>query len=43
MAGIVLAFWQPWAAIAIYVTISAAWFLPDRRIELLKNARRDSV
>ena len=43
LAGIVLAFWQPWAAIVIYVTISAAWFLPDRRIELLKNARRDSV
>ncbi len=40
LAGIVLAFWQPWAAITIYVTISAAWFLPDRRIEMLKNARR---
>ena len=40
LTGIVLAFWQPWAAIAIYVTISAAWFLPDRRIELLKSARR---
>jgi len=43
MAGIVLAFWQPWAAIAIYVTISATWFLPDRRIELLKSARQDRV
>ena len=40
LTGIVLAFWQPWAAIAIYVTISAAWFLPDRRIEMLKSARR---
>ncbi len=43
LAGIVLAFWQPWAAIAIYVMISAAWFLPDRRIELLKNARQNRI
>jgi uncharacterized membrane protein len=32
-AGILLAFWQPWIAIAMYVLNAAAWFLPDRRIE----------
>jgi hypothetical protein len=32
-AGIALAFVHPWIAIAIYVGVSLAWFLPDRRIE----------
>jgi uncharacterized membrane protein len=37
-AGITLAFAAPWAAIAIYVAIAVAWFIPDRRIESeLKN------
>jgi uncharacterized membrane protein len=34
IAAIVLAFWQPFVSIAIYVAISLAWFLPDRRIEM---------
>jgi uncharacterized membrane protein len=43
VTAIVLAFWQPWIAIAIYIAISLAWFLPDRRIEMLKRARQDQV
>lgn len=38
LAAIVLAFWLPWAAIGVYVAISLAWFLPDRRIERAKDA-----
>jgi len=37
IAAIALAFVHPWIAIAIYVAVSLAWFLPDRRIE---SARR---
>jgi len=36
--AIVLAFYQPWIAIALYIANAAAWFLPDRRIELLKKS-----
>ena len=32
-----LAFVRPWIAIALYVAISMAWFLPDRRIEQAKT------
>ncbi|HLJ72537.1 MAG TPA: TMEM175 family protein [Roseiarcus sp.] len=35
--AILLAFWSPWAAIVVYVALSLAWFLPDRRIETLKR------
>jgi uncharacterized membrane protein len=38
LAAIVLAFWQPLVAIGVYVAISSAWFLPDRRIERAKDA-----
>jgi uncharacterized membrane protein len=31
--AIPLAFVTPWIAVAIYVIISAVWFVPDRRIE----------
>lgn len=31
--AIALAFWHPWIACAIYVTVAAIWFVPDRRIE----------
>src|SRR5215471_8416683 len=34
----VLAFYQPWIAIALYIANAAAWFLPDRRIESLKKS-----
>jgi uncharacterized membrane protein len=37
IAAIALAFVHPGIAIAIYVAVSLAWFLPDRRIE---SARR---
>ena len=36
--AIVLAFYQPWIAIALYIANAAAWFLPDRRIESLKTS-----
>jgi uncharacterized membrane protein len=33
VSAVVLAFVQPWAAIACYVTVAIMWFVPDRRIE----------
>jgi uncharacterized membrane protein len=36
LSAIVLAFWWPFAAIAVYVAVSLAWFVPDRRIEGMK-------
>jgi uncharacterized membrane protein len=32
MAGIVVALFEPWVAIAIYVGVAVAWLVPDRRI-----------
>jgi uncharacterized membrane protein YhhN len=32
-SGIALAFWWPWAALAIYVAVALMWLVPDRRIE----------
>ena len=28
-----LAFWQPWAAMAVYGAVAVLWLVPDRRIE----------
>jgi uncharacterized membrane protein len=33
MTGAVFAFYAPWIAIAIYIAVAAAWFVPDRRVE----------
>ncbi len=33
VAAMGLAFVSPWIAIAIYVAVAMAWFIPDRRIE----------
>jgi uncharacterized membrane protein len=33
MAGIVLAFVNPWISIALYVLVAVIWLVPDRRIE----------
>jgi uncharacterized membrane protein len=33
MIGAVVAFYAPWIAIAIYIAVSATWFVPDRRVE----------
>jgi uncharacterized membrane protein len=33
VGGIVLAFYQPWLSIALYVLVAAIWLVPDRRIE----------
>ena len=32
MAGIVVALFEPWVAIAIYVGVAVVWLVPDRRI-----------
>ncbi|MFA6960007.1 MAG: TMEM175 family protein [Opitutaceae bacterium] len=32
-AGIALACWQPWIAIALYSTVAVIWLVPDRSIE----------
>jgi uncharacterized membrane protein len=36
-SAILLAFWRPWIAILLYIAVAVAWFLPDRRIESLKE------
>lgn len=33
ISGIVLAFYQPWLSIALYVLVAVVWLVPDRRIE----------
>src|SRR5579875_2519406 len=33
IGGIVLAFFQPWLSIALYVAVAVIWLVPDRRIE----------
>jgi len=33
VAGIALAFFIPWASIALYVLVAVLWLVPDRRIE----------
>jgi len=33
LIAIPIAFWNPWLATVIYVTIAAIWLVPDRRIE----------
>ena len=38
LAGIVLAFVNPWISIALYLLVAVMWLIPDRRIE---NALRD--
>ena len=37
LAGIGLAFVNPWIAVACYVAVAVIWFLPDRRIERVLN------
>jgi uncharacterized membrane protein len=33
LAGVVVAFLEPWIAIALYVVVAIIWIVPDRRIE----------
>ena len=33
LAGIVVAFLEPWIAMALYVVVAIIWIVPDRRIE----------
>jgi len=39
VAGIALAFVQPWISIALYIAVALMWFVPDRRIESLARER----
>jgi uncharacterized membrane protein len=32
-AGVAIAFFEPWAALALYVAVALWWLIPDRRIE----------
>ena len=32
-AAIAIAYWEPWMADALYVTVALVWIVPDRRIE----------
>jgi hypothetical protein len=43
LAAVLLAFLQPWIAIALYAFVALMWLIPDRRIEHVveSNARRD--
>jgi uncharacterized membrane protein len=33
VAAIVVAFWEPWISLGLYVLVACIWFVPDRRIE----------
>src|SRR5580658_2277596 len=33
--GVVLAFYEPWVSIALYIAVALMWLVPDRRIEAL--------
>jgi len=39
LVGIVLAFLSPLLSIAMYVLVAALWFIPDRRIERMRERR----
>ena len=39
ISGIVLAFFQPWLSIALYVAVAIIWLVPDRRIERVLGDR----
>ena len=41
LAGIGLAFWQPWAGVACYVLVALIWLVPDRRIEKVTLPEED--
>jgi hypothetical protein len=32
VVGVVVAIFEPWVAIAIYVGVAVVWLVPDRRI-----------
>jgi uncharacterized membrane protein len=32
-SAILLAFFEPWISIALYILVALIWFVPDRRIE----------
>jgi uncharacterized membrane protein len=37
LVAIALGFWNPWCAVAGYVTVALIWFIPDRRLEQLNR------
>ncbi|MGN6592865.1 MAG: TMEM175 family protein [Terriglobales bacterium] len=40
LAGIGLAFWQPWLGDALYVAAAGLWLIPDRRVERALEGER---
>jgi uncharacterized membrane protein len=42
-AAVPLAFVSPWISNALYVTVAAIWFIPDRRIEKIVGSGQLSV
>jgi uncharacterized membrane protein len=43
VAAIAVAYWAPWIADALYVTVALMWIVPDRRIERhVQHANHDS-
>ena len=32
VTAVVIAFFEPWAAIVIYIVVAVVWLIPDRRI-----------
>jgi uncharacterized membrane protein len=41
LAGILLAFVEPWLALVPYVTVALIWLIPDRRVERYLAAHRE--
>ncbi len=35
LTALILAFWNPWISIALYLAVALLWLIPDRRIEKL--------
>ncbi|OON69363.1 TMEM175 family protein [Hymenobacter sp. CRA2] len=40
LLGILVSFWQPWLAGAVYVFVAFMWLIPDRRIERTLNRKK---
>lgn len=41
-AGIIVSFFQPWTAGAIYIFVALMWLIPDRRLERLVRESEDA-
>jgi uncharacterized membrane protein len=43
LAGILLAFVEPWLALIPYATVALIWLVPDRRVERYMQAHREAL